>query len=72
MSAQPSPQRTGKRRHPAAQEQVGGTVKSRGELDSELVARRAYERFEARGREPGRDQEDWFNAERELRGSRGE
>lgn len=30
------------------------------------IARRAYERFEARGREHGRDQEDWFEAEREL------
>jgi hypothetical protein len=30
------------------------------------VARRAYERFEARGGEHGRDQEDWFEAERDL------
>jgi hypothetical protein len=26
----------------------------------------AYERYEARGREDGRDMEDWFEAEREL------
>ena len=32
------------------------------------IARRAYERFEARGGEHGRDQEDWFEAEREARG----
>jgi hypothetical protein len=31
-----------------------------------LVARRAYERFQARGGEHGRDQEDWFAAEQEL------
>jgi hypothetical protein len=30
------------------------------------VAQRAYERYEARGREDGRDQEDWFEAEREV------
>jgi HSP20 family protein len=32
----------------------------------ESVARRAYEFFESRGREDGRDLEDWFRAEREL------
>jgi Protein of unknown function (DUF2934) len=30
------------------------------------VARRAYQLFEERGREPGREWEDWFRAEREL------
>jgi hypothetical protein len=34
--------------------------------DRERIARRAYERFQIRGGEPGRDQEDWFEAEREL------
>jgi hypothetical protein len=32
------------------------------------IARRAYHLYEARGREHGRDMEDWFQAERELRG----
>jgi DUF2934 family protein len=36
------------------------------EQDRERIARRAYERFEERGREPGHDQEDWFQAERET------
>jgi hypothetical protein len=31
------------------------------------VARRAFELFEQRGREQGRDWEDWFHAEAELR-----
>jgi hypothetical protein len=31
------------------------------------IARRAYELFEQRGREPGREWEDWLQAERELR-----
>ena len=34
--------------------------------NSDRIAQRAYERYEARGREDGRDQEDWFEAEREI------
>jgi HSP20 family protein len=33
---------------------------------SQSIARRAYEYFEARGRELGHDMEDWFRAESEL------
>ena len=33
----------------------------------EDIARRAYQRYEQRNRTPGRDQEDWFQAEAELR-----
>jgi hypothetical protein len=36
----------------------------------EDISRRAYERFQTRGEEHGRDQEDWFEAEREVRGTR--
>jgi hypothetical protein len=32
----------------------------------EELERRAYQLFEERGREPGREWEDWFRAEREL------
>jgi Protein of unknown function (DUF2934) len=39
--------------------------------DHDLISRRAYERFQARGGEHGRDQDDWLDAERELNG-RGE
>jgi|GEM_PF-2335360 len=31
------------------------------------IARRAYQIYEERGREPGRDVDDWLAAERELR-----
>ena len=31
------------------------------------IARRAYELYEARGRDDGRDFDDWLEAERELR-----
>jgi hypothetical protein len=37
---------------------------------SEEIARRAYEIFLARGREPGHEAEDWLQAEKELRGRR--
>jgi hypothetical protein len=33
---------------------------------NERIARRAYQRYEERGRDDGWDQEDWFEAEREL------
>lgn len=35
--------------------------------ERERISRRAYERFQERGSEHGRDQEDWYEAERELR-----
>ena len=31
-----------------------------------LIAGRAYELFEARGGEPGHDQADWYEAERQV------
>ena len=34
----------------------------------ERIRRRAYELYEARGREHGRDWEDWFRAESEING----
>lgn len=40
---------------------------SRGGLEAK-IAQRAYERYETRGREPGHDQDDWFQAEREVLG----
>jgi hypothetical protein len=46
------------------QPQTGSLQDGTSRLD--LIARRAYERFEMRGGEHGRDQEDWFDAEREL------
>lgn len=34
------------------------------------IARRAYEHFEERGRQPGHALDDWLQAEREVRQSR--
>jgi len=36
--------------------------------DADLIALRAYQRYEARGREDGHDMDDWLAAEQELRG----
>ena len=36
-------------------------------IEFDRVAQRAYERYEARGRQDGNDMEDWLEAERELR-----
>lgn len=35
-------------------------------VNTDDVARRAYELYEARGAEPGADLDDWLRAEREL------
>ncbi len=36
-------------------------------IDDQRIARRAYERYEARGRQDGGDLDDWYEAEQELR-----
>ena len=40
-----------------------------GVASPDAVAIRAYEIFERRGREPGRDVDDWLRAEQELQGA---
>jgi hypothetical protein len=41
------------------------------ELSLEEISRRAFEIWERNGRRPGRDLENWLEAEAELRGSAG-
>jgi hypothetical protein len=38
---------------------------------SDLIRQRAYELFEERGHQPGRDIEDWLQAEREVKSNTG-
>src|ERR1051326_4899328 len=45
---------------------ASGTFVEQTRLTSAMVARRAYELFEARGSEHGHDCEDWIRAESEL------
>lgn len=43
------------------------SVQSGQTPSAEQIARRAYELYQQRGGKPGRDMEDWLEAERELR-----
>jgi hypothetical protein len=44
---------------------------SKAGWDYERIARRAYELYEQRGRQEGRDMEDWMKAEQQLAGEAG-
>jgi hypothetical protein len=44
---------------------------SKAGWDYERIARRAYELYEQRGRQEGRDVEDWMKAEQQLAGAAG-
>lgn len=44
---------------------------SKAGWDYECIARRAYELYEQRGRQEGRDLEDWLKAEEQLAGAAG-
>ena len=44
---------------------------SKAGWDYERIARRAYELYELRGRQEGRDVEDWVKAEQQLAGVAG-
>lgn len=46
------------------------TASARVQQDDEFIRNRAYEIFEERGRQAGRDWDDWLQAERELRPNR--
>ena len=50
---------------PVEPTEQGGAMSE--EPEHERIARRAYERFISRGAEPGRELEDWLEAEREAR-----
>ena len=40
-----------------------------GDIEPEAIAHRAYELFQERGREPGREFDNWLRAEHELKQS---
>jgi hypothetical protein len=46
----------------------GNGSSERGTRSEDQVRRRAYELWEQRGRQHGRDADDWFRAESEVRG----
>lgn len=58
-----------KRSKPSAQARRTPAPAVRREPTFEQIRQRAYEIYVRRGGAPGRDVDDWINAERELRGS---
>jgi hypothetical protein len=53
-------------------EQAGPAIQiSKTDWDYERISRRAYELYEQRGRQEGRDLEDWLKAEQQLVGPAG-
>ncbi|MBJ6765345.1 DUF2934 domain-containing protein [Myxococcaceae bacterium JPH2] len=52
---------------PQERPQENTATGSREQPSHERIARRAYEIFLARGSAPGSPEQDWFQAERELR-----
>jgi hypothetical protein len=68
MTDTPRPRTT--RRQPVKKQPPSTSTNDReSSLPSEEeIRRRAYQLYEQRGAEPGRDKEDWERAEQELRG----
>jgi hypothetical protein len=56
-----------KKQRPKTASPPGATGSPPGRATVEEIARRAYEIYLARGREPGHEEEDWLRAEKELR-----
>ena len=46
----------------------GSSIEHGNGIGDELIRRRAYEIWEQRGKQHGRDADDWFRAESEVRG----
>ena len=51
----------------ASVDEIGDAQDVRARFADDDIARRAYERYEARGRTDGYALDDWLDAERELR-----
>jgi hypothetical protein len=55
----------------ARQGSPGASPQNGARPSADEVAKRAYERFQSRGGQHGGDQDDWYEAERELSGKAG-
>jgi hypothetical protein len=58
---QPQPRIVGPKSSPGKSATMPDTVPSR-----DRIRERAYELYEGRGREAGKDEQDWFRAQREI------
>jgi hypothetical protein len=43
-----------------------GKMATKPDTSKEMIRERAYELYESRGREHGRDEQDWFRAEQQI------
>jgi hypothetical protein len=67
MSSKPNRKRISEIRATSSHVQTGG-VSVLNSTREEEIRRRAYEIYLERGEQPGRELDDWFQAERELKG----
>jgi hypothetical protein len=68
--ARPSDERSDATTEKVRRDSLQSPERNRSDADPERISRRAFEKFQERGGEHGHDQEDWFEAERELSQSR--
>ena len=66
MSSKPNRKRISEIRATSSQVETGG-VSVVNSTREEEIRRRAYEIYLERGEQPGRELDDWFQAERELK-----
>ena len=64
--SRPKPHNFTTRRHPSDSIPASSAQAASSDPTREKIAIRAYEIYLARGGEPGRAEEDWYQAEREL------
>jgi hypothetical protein len=65
MSSKPNRKRISEIRATSSQVETGVSVVN--STRDEKIRRRAYEIYRERGEQPGRELDDWFQAERELK-----
>jgi hypothetical protein len=66
-SVQPDASKAGVQTKTVTKQDNGNGVRANGELES-AIRQRAYELYEKRGRQDGLHNEDWLQAEREIKG----
>lgn len=62
------PKRKSTTKRPAAKKPKASPTPARSRPSEDEIRRRAYELFEQRGGSHGQEDDDWLQAERELRG----
>lgn len=66
-SVQPDASKAGVQAKPFMKQDHGNGARTNGDLET-AIRQRAYELYEKRGRQDGLHNEDWLQAEREIKG----